>query len=82
MILLSRYLPPIDAYRSLSIVNEYTIEMNKYYFHATTTSSQEDQSIFIYLLEDVNNPHNRKKLLTLKQTGQIFFSFGMYWILF
>ena len=79
MILLSRYIPLIEAYRSISIVNEYTIEMNKYYFHATTASSEEDQSIFVYLVEDENN---RKKLLTLKHSGQIFFSFGMYWTFF
>ena len=75
MILLSRQLPSIEAYRSISIVNEYTIVMNKYYFHSSASPSA-DQSILIYLLEDANRQHNRKRLLTLKHNGQIFFSYG------
>ena len=69
-------MPPFEAYRSISIVNEYTIEMNKYYFHNSTSPST-NQSILIYLLDDANNNRqNRKRLLALTHNGQIFFSFG------
>jgi hypothetical protein len=69
-------MPTIEAYRSISIVNEYTIEMNKYYFH-NASSPPSNQSILIYLLDDANNNRpNRKRLLALIHNGQIFFSFG------
>ena len=62
---------PIEAFQSINILNEFTIEMNKNYFSESFTG---DETILLYFIDP-----NNKKLLAIKYQGQVFFSFGNFY---
>ena len=64
MIFLSRR-SPIEAFESIHILDEFTIEMNANYF------SESYETILLYFIDP-----SKKKLLAVKHQAQMFFAFS------